>query len=109
MHDCLLHVSALRFWNFEQAWLSASARAGTKWVHTPQMSSVQPKAAVEFDQAINYVNKIKVCIAVHSQCLLSAAASNVKSRPVPALPIDSISGPSHCQSPAGLHLSSQAW
>ena len=23
--------------------------------------SMQPKAAVEFDQAINYVNKIKVC------------------------------------------------
>ena len=76
---------------------------------TSQMSSVQPKAAVEFDQAINYVNKIKVRIPVRSQRLLSAAASNVKSRPVPALPICSISGSSPCQSPAGLHLPSQAW
>ena len=55
---------------FEQACLSTGAHAGTKWLLTPQMSSVQPKAAVEFDQAINYVNKIKVHIPVRSQRLL---------------------------------------
>ncbi len=54
---------------------------------------MQPKAAVEFDQAINYVNKIKVHIQVVSESLLSAAASNVKSRLATAWPIDGVLRP----------------